>query len=390
MKKVYVLLSVCIFVLNACQKNSIESGAENVIAEIQQPLRCGMEEAMANVSPEFKNAMARNAQNNASGRAAELLIFLDFDGAVVRPGFGSAQGGNVTSPLVNNVRFCAPSSLRQEQKDMVLELVKDDFSPFNILFTTEQSLYDAYPTANKQVCILINRSTELGFPNSVFGVSPTAGLGNRLSNNPCFVFTSVHGNDLVEIALTTSHELAHTMGLLHQSLYNSNCNFLTEYHPGFGTGPLSFTPIMGNGFLKRVNNWFDQSCPINIFNVPQNDFAYLNNQVELKDDDFPNQPMGGAMISSSDITGILEQAGDEDFIKINFRNPGPVTIVSDNIDMKASLYLPNGQLFAEYDDPNDINVTIPSATGLKYLKIEAISNVNMSATFMTGRYKINH
>ena len=63
---------------------------------------------------------------------------------------------------------------------------------------------------------------------------------------------------------------------------------------------------------------------------------------------------------------------------------------SENTDIKASLYSPNGQLLAVYENPDDTHVTIPSANELKYLKIEAISNVNMSSVFMTGQYKITH
>lgn len=63
---------------------------------------------------------------------------------------------------------------------------------------------------------------------------------------------------------------------------------------------------------------------------------------------------------------------------------------SQNTDIKASLYSPNGQILAVYENPDDTHVTIPSANELKYLKIEAISNVNMSSVFMTGQYKITH
>ena len=126
------------------------------------------------------------------------------------------------------------------------------------------------------------------------------------------------------------------------------------------------------------------------FNVPQNDFVFLNNQVELRQDDFPNSPTGNNINMAPEISGILEQAGDVDFIRINFGNPGPVTITSENIDIKASLYLPNGQLIAEYENPDDTHVIIPSANGMRYLKIEAVSNANMSSQFMTGMYKITY
>lgn len=390
MKKLSFFICLAIVLLSACQKMVEKPKAEINSVEHQELPHCGMEEAMANMSSEMKNAIIRNSQNAVAAPAAELLIFLDFDGAVVRYGFGSAQFGNVTSPIVSGTRSCPAPFLTTEQKAVIVQLVKDDFSPFNIQFTTEQLVYDAYPMANKQVCIITSVPSVLGFPIELAGVSPWVGLTFRLSNNPSFVFANVYGNYLVEIASTISHEVAHTMGLGHQSLYNQNCNFISNYHPGFGTGPLSFSPIMGDGFGKRIINWFAQPCLVPGYGIPQNDFVFLNNEVELREDDFPNQPSGGSIISLTEITGVLEQAGDVDFIKINFTNPGPVTITSENIDIKASLYLPNGQFIAEYENPYDTHVTIPSANGLKYLKIEAISNVNMSSVFMTGQYKIMH
>jgi hypothetical protein len=390
MKKLLFFICLSVLFLVACQKTVDPLTIQNSTVIQPELLRCGMEEAMANLSPEMKNAMARNAKT-ATAQAGELLIFLDFDGAVVRPGYGSAQGGNVTSPLVNNTKFCPASSLTIKQKAAIIELVKDDFSPFNIKFTTDQSVYDAYSMGNKHVCIVTTLPSVLGFPYFVEGVAPFIGLTFRLSNNPSFVFAGVYGNTFfLETANTISHEIGHTKGLGHHSRYNQDCNYLTEYHQGFGTGPLSFAPIMGSGFGKRIINWFAQPCLIPGYGIPQNDFDFLNNQVELREDDFPNEPGGGSIISSTEITGILEQRDDVDFIRINFTNPGPVTINSENIDIKASLYLPNGQLIAEYENPDDTNITIPAINGLKHLKIEAISNVNLSSVFMTGEYKITH
>ncbi len=42
----------------------------------------------------------------------------------------------------------------------------------------------------------------------------------------------------------------------------------------------------------------------------------------------------------------------------------------------------------EFNDPEDINVTVPKAVGMRYLKVEAASNANMSSQFMTGSYKV--
>ena len=352
-------------------------------SEFQQRPVCGMEEAMANLSPEMRQALISGAQRTEA-QAGELLLYLDFDGATVFPGNANPAGNR--SPLISGIRNCPPPSLTAAQIETVIELVKDDFSPFNIRITTDYADFMSYPSANKQISIITTIPQVLGFSSGIGGISPFLGLGVRLPFNPSFVFANPYGNNLAEIALTISHESAHSMGLGHQSLYNLSCGFVTEYHPGFGTGLISFGPIMGNGG-KRVGNWFAQSCVHPVFGGPQNDYSLLNSQVAVREDDFPDSPSGG-LITATEINGILEIAGDADFFRINFKNPGPVTISSENADIKASLYTPGGHLLGEYNDPDDTYVTIPNAAGLRYLKVEAAGNANMASQFMTGKYKI--
>ena len=381
MKKSVMTSWIAVILLTACQKRVEIPPTKNTSQEKQQPSRCGMKEAMANLSPEIRSALASKGEATTF-QAAELLLFLDFDGAFVRPGFPNPTGS--VSSIVTGVRYCPQPSLTQAQIIEIIELVKDDYSPFKIQVTTDQAVFDAYtPTRNKELCIITTVPSVIGMPSGVGGVAPWYGPGIRAPYDPSFVFANLYGGNLRDIALTVSQEVAHTFGLDHQHYYNEeDCHFIFEYHPGFGTGPLSFAPIMGGGFNKRISNWYGQSCEV------QNDFVFLNNQVELKPDDFPDSPTGNTSINANEINGVLEQTGDMDFMRINFRNPGPVTISSENIDIKVSLYTMGGHLLAEYDDPDDTNVTIPSANGMRYLKIEAVSNANMSSQFMTGQYKV--
>lgn len=388
MKKLLLLIGLVVLLTTACKKQTEE--VNNLTKVEQQRPVCGMEEAMAGISAEMRQAMI-NESVKAESQAAELLLFLDFDGAVVFPGFPSPAGNR--SPLLSGTRNCPAPSLSAAQIEEVIELVKDDFSPFKIVVTTDQSVFNTYPAANKQICIITTFPTVIGMANGISGVAYWAGLGYRLPFNPSFVFANIFGGDLAEIAFTISHEAAHTMGLGHQSLYNSNCGLINEYHPGFGNGTLGFGPIMGNGG-KRISNWFDQPCiNPNSGGGPQNDFALLNSQVSVKEDDFPNaagNPDSHQMVVGGLVEGILEEAGDADYILVNFRSPGPVTITSENIDLKVSLFNPGGQLISEHNNPDDTHVTIPSVRGLTFLKVEAVSNANMSSQFMTGKYKVSY
>jgi len=390
MKKLLLSVGLVTLLNYSCKKETgaVKNAADlkKTAAEVQERPRCATEEVMASLSADMRNALARSAETNAS-QATELLLYLDFDGAIVRPGFPNPTG--YTSTIVNGQRLCPASFLNPAQIATVIEMVEDDFSPFNIRVTTDLNLFNTYsPANNKQICIVTTLPQVIGMGNGVGGVSPFSGPGIRLPFNPCFVFANVYGAALDEIAMTISHEAGHSMGLAHQSLFGESCNYLTEYHPGFGTGPLSFSPIMGGGD-KRVTNWFAQPCPLHLYGGTQNDFEELNSQVVLRADDFPNFPSGNT-VNAGNITGILEQAGDVDFISINFKNPGAVTVSSENIDLKVSVYNNGGHLMGEYNDPEDTGVTIPGVNGKRYLKIEAASNENMSSQFMTGQYKITY
>ncbi|MGB7068863.1 MAG: hypothetical protein WBD22_05165 [Pyrinomonadaceae bacterium] len=346
---------------------------------------CGMEQAMAKMPPELKALMAAEA---AAVQENELLLYINFNenGSTVRPGFDSAV--NMTSSIITRTSFCPSAQLNQEQKDEIVRLVSDEFSPFNIRITTDASEFYAYPSFRKQMCLITTVPSVIGYPSGVAGVAPFFGMGFRHPGAFAFAFTfqQVNPND---VAATVSHEVGHLLGLDHQHLFSDTCGYQTEYHPGFGSGPLAFDPLMGAALGDGINNWFAHSCFSRKEGLPQNDYELINSQVVVRPDDFPDEP-AGSLVDVNAINGILERAGDADFIKINFMNPGPATITSDNIDLKVSLLSPGGHVLEEFNDQDSTDVFIPSAVGLRYMKIEAASNDNMSAQFMTGRYHISY
>ncbi len=179
-------------------------------------------------------------------------------------------------------------------------------------------------------------------------------------------------------------EVAHTLGLLHQNQFNEDCNILQEYNPGFGTGPLSFVPIMGTASdRKRISNGYAQPCQ------PQNDFVFINNQVVLRPDDFPNN-FGGRVAAPSGTRRILGTGNDVDFMYLTPHSTRAVTITSENIDLKVTLYDMAGRVVSEYNDLNDTGVIIPEVKGVCYIKVEVVSNANMSSQFMTGQYLVSY
>jgi len=352
---------------------------------------CGTERTRAALPLETLSQMEKAGQRPDTP-AAEILLFVDFDGATVRPGFANSTGQ--FSTIVNSIRTCPAPALNADQKNEVIRLLKDDYSPFNVRITTNQSDFDSYsPAANKELVIVTTLPSVIGQPTGISGVAPFTNIGTRLPFDPSFVFSAAVGNDPVAVAATVSHETGHTMGLAHQHLYNGSCGVTSEYHPGFGTGPIAFAPIMGEGINATTGggiiNWWAQSCPDPTFGVPQNDYALLNQQVDVVSDDFPNSALGVPVLART-FLGRLEQAGDTDYISINFKARQGSRVTSDNIDLKVSLCNAAGTVIAVFDDPAGRNVNIPYTPRARFLKIEAGPNPNISSAFMTGHYRVQY
>ena len=371
-----LLLSITIFIISL----AIVPSLYGQIEESEHPV-CGRDEAMARMTKEARDQMIASS---TAFQASELMIYLNFDGATIRP--GPENAGNLTSSIVRC--NCPAPTLTQAQKDEVIKRVADDYSPFNIRVTTDQAEFLEYPAAFREMVLVTTTPGVAGFGNGVGGVSPWQLPGFRIPNSISFVFASAFSNDPSDVASVISHESGHQLGLDHQHRFSPTCDFFGEYHPGFGSGPLAFSPIMGIG-LAGIDNWFTQTCADPTNQYFQNDYSKINDQVTVRTDDFPDSPSGSPQ-PNGPITGVLEHGYDVDYVRVKFRNPGPATVSSDNIDLKVSVLSGGGEVIAVYNDPDSTNVTIPSVHGTRYLRIEGESNANMSSVFMTGTYRITN
>ena len=149
------------------------------------------------------------------------VILLDFDGQTV----------SNTSWNWNGNIVCSPANMSTEEQSLVFQRVSNDYSPFNVTVTLDETVYNAAPT-NRRTRVIITETYEW------FGqAGGTAFIGSFAdgSSAPCFVFSSLLAYNSRYVAEAASHEAGHTFGLYHQASY-SGCSLITDYYSGSGYG----------------------------------------------------------------------------------------------------------------------------------------------------------
>jgi hypothetical protein len=198
------------------------------------------------------------------------VILLDFDGE------------NVNSLYWNGGRpfYATPSGLGPVEINNITDSVKLDFSQFSsIVVTTDSTVYNAASILRRQrVIITENWEFYCGINACAGGVAFIESIKWGL-DVPCFVFSKALGYRQKNIFEACSHEVGHTVGLYHQSLYNDTCGFVTDYNPGFGTGSTSRAPIMGNSY-SRIGYWWIGPNSFGCTNI-QNDSLIIRKLVGL-------------------------------------------------------------------------------------------------------------
>ena len=242
--------------------------------------------------------------------SASSVILLDFDGHYVSGTMWNTSGSFT----------CNSSGLTNSQITEVFERVAEDYRPFNINITTEEAKYNAAPY-NKRMRVVITTSYEWyssGAGGVAFINSFTWG-----DNSPCFVFSSLLGFSIKNIAEASSHEAGHTLGLRHQSSYNASCVKTSDYNWGQGTGEIGWAPIMGASYNQNMSLW--NSGPNSLgCAVIQSDLSVITNATNgfgYRTDDHTDAyatATSPAFDASNQLTisGVIEKNDDKDLFKI--------------------------------------------------------------------------
>jgi hypothetical protein len=269
--------------------------------------------------------------------------------------------------------------------------VTEDFSPFEILVTTNEGTYELCDPVFRMRVILTESWEWFG----QWGGTSLMGSFTWGNNTPCFVFSLLLNYQAKKIAEAASHEAGHTLGLYHQSLYSPGCVLLSEYYSGIGSGELGWAPIMGVGYYRNMTTWWKGKTNIGCNNI-QDDLNIINNVLDIRVDDHNKLFPHATPIGLNGIDARLNSDSDEDKFFVDLPSGKILTVapfnignnIGGNIDILVRIYSANKTLLATINDPNSLSIATTLNAGKYYISVESVENANTSRYGQLGNYSV--
>ena len=173
---------------------------------------------------------------------ASPTVYLDFDGAIVEGTIWNEQG-----KITAESSGLSPASIVWIHK-----MIADHFKLFNLNITTDPEVYERAPVHQRARIIITPEGNWYG---PVTGVSA---IGSFVwgDDTPAWVFMHALSDNPAFIAAAATHQIGHTLGLQHQSVYDSYGIMITELGGGENNIFSSQAPLMGIPFYKQAD-WKD-------------------------------------------------------------------------------------------------------------------------------------
>ncbi|MBC3875874.1 PKD domain-containing protein [Undibacterium flavidum] len=302
--------------------------------------------------------------------ASTRVLYLNFKGLGAKPAFDLDK---------NTGTF---STTEQTMIQKIWARVKEDFAPFDVNVTT----LPPTSTAGKiGTSILITNQVE-----TAGGYAYLNSFGTiNLSNPPAFCFQNNLANSEKPIAECISHELGHTLGLLHQGTATLG------YYAGHGDGETGWAPIMGVGYYKNLTQWSKGEYP-GANNFEDAYATMLKRGLNPRVDDVGNTIASAAAMESVtsnglnnvNASGIIERVGDIDMFRFQ-AGPGNATITlqasafSGNLDASVQLLDATGKVLASSNNPTTLGTTLTTtltANSSYYLSVTGVGRGDPKTT----------
>lgn len=319
---------------------------------------------------------------------ARATIYIDFDGEVVNAAYWN--GGSTL--------ICEAPTLTTAEMTEIFNRVAEDYRPFNVNITTDYAKFIAAPLG-RRIRIIVTPTS--AWRPGVGGVSYT-GSFTWSDDTPGFVFSDRLGTTKM-IAECISHESGHTVGLSHQSRYNSTCGLTETYNSGNGPGETGWAPIMGNSYNRNMTGWNDGPTPYGCANTQdnltiitsQNGFTYR------QDDHADNIDATATPLNHSfSQNGIITTAVDKDAFRymvsersafhmdVTPYSVGPSNSGA-NLDVQVHLYN-EASLIRTYNPTGTMKVTIDTTlnAGNYYFVVSGAGNDYASEYGSLGSYNM--
>jgi len=318
---------------------------------------------------------------------ATRKIYLDFDGHTTSgtPWNASWRGGaDFTTPAFSSDGSPAFTDAEKAIVQETFRRVAEHFAPWDVDVTTQDPGVEGLRKIGAGD-LSYGIRVVIGPDVNATGAGGIAYLNSfdDSIDTPCFVFTGA-GSSASYVAGVTSHEVGHTVSLVHQG-QNPGTG---EYFSGHGTGALSWSPIMGNG-LRPVNQWAKGQY-LNATSTQDNVVAIANvtSGVPFATDDHADTLGSATVMPGVSVTGggVISSASDFDLFKFtagrgNVVITPKVSLVAPNLRLHINVLNSAGTVLASFSGvgtagsmaPDPITFFAP-AGGVYYLEFYGIGN----------------